>query len=511
MANMAGSGRQSVGGERSEIRVDATFLDRRSATAINKTGEVQSINKHVDAKGTGFRGISHEIKEGNRTSTTGDPWVSNIFLIPKSEQRWRLIIDLSRLTVHIKTPGFHMETPESIRTAMQPGDWVISIDLTDAYLHIPIHKRYRKYLRFTHNQTIWQFKNMPFGLSVAPWLFTMVTTQVKIMAQRQGITMHMHLDDWVIRSQCRPTLVKQTQWLLNLCMTLGLRVNFQKSELTPSQDFNFVGYRYMTNIHKVFPTEKRISNIKTMTSTFLEQDPNTAHNWSCLLGLLSATEKLVPMGRLKMSQWSQAYHSRWMRVPLSEKARRALEWWSSENNLHKGSPTHPLRPHHQIFSDASMVGWGAHLEMETVSGKWTVEESTLHINNLELLAVCKTLQHWETRLQNSVVLIASDNSTVVSYINKQGGTISRSLNLATEILLNWTHMKNIVIRARHVLGRINVLADSLSREGQILRTEWSLSPDIFKKICKQTMTPWVDLFATRIGGEYGDMHFPQHP
>ena len=237
---------------------------------------------------------------------------SNIFLVPKSEQRWRLIIDLSRLSVHIDS-GFSHGNIRVNKNSNATRDWVISIDLTDTYLHIPIHKRYRRYLRFTHNQTIWQFKNMPFGLSVPPWLFTMVTTQVKIMAHRQVIIMHMYLDDWVIRSQCRLTLVKQTQWLLNLCMTIGLRVNFQKSELTPSQDFNCVGYRYMTNIRNVVPTEKIISNIKTMTSTFLEQDPNTAQqqkSWS-------------PWGMRELqfclkSQWSQACHSRWMRVPLSD-------------------------------------------------------------------------------------------------------------------------------------------------------------------------------------------------
>ena len=43
---------------------------------------------------------------------------------------------------------FKMETPECIRASLIPGDWVSSIDLSDAYLHIPIHQNPRKYLRF---------------------------------------------------------------------------------------------------------------------------------------------------------------------------------------------------------------------------------------------------------------------------------------------------------------------------------------------------------------------------
>ena len=64
---------------------------------------------------------------------------SRLFLVPKPHQRWRPVIDLSRL-------NFKMETPESIRTSPIPGEWVSSIDLSDAYLHIPIHPNSRKYL-----------------------------------------------------------------------------------------------------------------------------------------------------------------------------------------------------------------------------------------------------------------------------------------------------------------------------------------------------------------------------
>ena len=63
------------------------------------------------------------------------PW----FLIPKPHQRWRPVIDLSRLNTFLLVERFKMETPESIRASLIPGEWVSSIDLSDAYLHIPIH------------------------------------------------------------------------------------------------------------------------------------------------------------------------------------------------------------------------------------------------------------------------------------------------------------------------------------------------------------------------------------
>ena len=87
----------------------------------------------------------------------------------------------------------------------------------------------------------------------------------------------------------------------------------------------------------------------------------------------------------------------------------------------------PPIPDIQIFTDSSMKGWGAHTLNLEVSGVWSPNERTLHINNLELRAVVLALKHWERVVIGKTILVAIDNSTVVAYINKQGGTVSRSL------------------------------------------------------------------------------------
>ena len=93
---------------------------------------------------------------------------SRLFLVPKPHQRWRPVIDLSRLNTFLQVEKFKMETPESIRTSLIPGEWVSSIDLSDAYLHIPIHPNSRKYLRFCYKSQVFQFTSLPFGLATAP-------------------------------------------------------------------------------------------------------------------------------------------------------------------------------------------------------------------------------------------------------------------------------------------------------------------------------------------------------
>ena len=59
---------------------------------------------------------------------------SRLFLVKKASGSWRPIIDLSTLNHYVTSSRFHMETPRSVLNSIRPGDWMISLDLQDAYL-----------------------------------------------------------------------------------------------------------------------------------------------------------------------------------------------------------------------------------------------------------------------------------------------------------------------------------------------------------------------------------------
>ena len=197
------------------------------------------------------------------------------------------------------------------------------------------------------------------------------------------------------------------------------------------------------------------------------------------------------------SQWRQNVDPDCTLVPLSSQSLEDISWWISEDSLFKGSPMRPPSPSFHLFTDASMEGWGAHLNFMEVAGRWEPPYDSWHINSLELRAVWLALMHWSHQLRDQVVLVATDNSTVVSYVNKQGGTRSLTLTREARSLLLWCQEQGISVKARHIPGKLNVLADSLSRQGQILPSEWSLSKTVFQSLCLLWDTPWVDLFATR--------------
>ena len=118
-----------------------------------------------------------------------------------------------------------METLASVRASLIPGKWVSLIDLSDAYLHIPIHPNSRKYLRFCHRSQVFQFTFLPFGLAMAPQVFTMIVKEVKLMALSRGIRLHQYLDDWLIRAQSQEEAKVDTQTVADLTQSLGWIVN----------------------------------------------------------------------------------------------------------------------------------------------------------------------------------------------------------------------------------------------------------------------------------------------
>ena len=93
-------------------------------------------------------------------------FISPIFLVPKSTGGWRLILDLSSLNSFIKTPKFRMTNHASLADLLSPPAWMASLDLQDAYLHIPIRPTLHKFLAFRTGTQLWFFKVLPL------WSFT---------------------------------------------------------------------------------------------------------------------------------------------------------------------------------------------------------------------------------------------------------------------------------------------------------------------------------------------------
>ena len=184
------------------------------------------------------------------------------------------------------------------------------------------------------------------------------------MALQRGIRIHQYLDDWVVRASSPNTCLQHRQTLVTQCQDLGWLVNREKSELVPKQVFNFVGYQFDLKEGKVRPTLERWWALTDKIPSILSGPVCPVRQFMSLIGLLTATEKQVHLGRLRTRpiQW----HLKNWRVPESldkvilvpRSLHPHLRWWLEESNVLPGQPLHPLKHALQILTDASKEGWG---------------------------------------------------------------------------------------------------------------------------------------------------------
>ena len=117
--------------------------------------------------GTRDHGTSPETGSGKGTKISGTPsFYSRLFLVPKKNGKLRPVIDLLLLNQYIRKQPFKMETVKPVDQSILIHNWTVSIDLTDAYLHVPIHPRSRKYLRFMFEGQVFQFTVSPFQMAL---------------------------------------------------------------------------------------------------------------------------------------------------------------------------------------------------------------------------------------------------------------------------------------------------------------------------------------------------------
>ncbi len=169
-------------------------------------------------------------------------FTGDYFYNPKQEtipgvKRWRTIIDLSELNESIINPSFHMETSITIQETMRKGMWCTSIDLQDAYYHVPIHPNFRKYMRVALFGKVLQFKAMAMGLNVSARIFTKVVLEMVRKLRATGIHMHTYIDDWLLKNYNQHKIPQQTHQTMQLSTKLRWLIKFPKSELIPTLFF----------------------------------------------------------------------------------------------------------------------------------------------------------------------------------------------------------------------------------------------------------------------------------
>jgi len=92
--------------------------------------------------------VSDLLTKGAIEYGSGSGFTSQMFVIPKKTGDLRPVLNLRALNQFLPTRPFKMETVQHVCHLLNKNDFLTSIDLRDAFLHVPIHPSSHRFLQF---------------------------------------------------------------------------------------------------------------------------------------------------------------------------------------------------------------------------------------------------------------------------------------------------------------------------------------------------------------------------
>ena len=228
---------------------------------------------------------------------------SRVFPVPKKdspEERW--VIDLSQLNACIVCPKFRMLTMREVRLLLPRSFWTVALDLKDGYWHILVSRRKRPYLGFEYRGQYWRFRCLPFGLNIAPRMFTKVMAHViKIMAS-EGIFVLIYLDDLLIISPTQEKCLEHRDRAIAILEELGWIINMEKSRQQPAQTFDWLGVHLDLVTHSISATQNHMDEFKDQLDFVIKQKFITKRSIMRLQGLAVWIGQSNPMARILVAK-----------------------------------------------------------------------------------------------------------------------------------------------------------------------------------------------------------------
>ena len=238
-----------------------------------------------------------------------------------------------------------------------------------------MHQAVRKYLRFVVNKQVYEFTCLPFGLATSPREFTKLLRPVVALLRRQGVKLHIYLNDWLIRADTPEQAKLHAQTTIRVLQFLDWIINYEKSDLTPSQDFQFIGMQFNTRQFTVAPLPKMRLKIQTVHQHWMTNLNITARDLHRLLGMLVFMALLVQLRRLRLrpvqwwaaTTWCQRTRSWSDRITVPQWVLSEVPWWASPAVL-QGLPLAAKETEVTLFTDASSSELGSPVTLTLDTG-----------------------------------------------------------------------------------------------------------------------------------------------
>jgi hypothetical protein len=372
---------------------------------------------------------------------------------------------------------------EVIRLQEETGEDILisKVDCAAAYRQFPVRRQDWWLLGFTWRQRFYHHRRLSFGCrSSGAWFARLSTAVAWAVAPLlpPGASVVAYLDDFIILAAASVAAAAQ-QVLLALLQRWGIEVNLKKlqQEGTPRAVQTVLGIEVDTRTMQLRLDAERLQELHLELDSWTGRNSCTKRELQSLIGVLGFAARCVRPGRLHLRRMLQSL-KHWgpadtggQRRPLAGDFFADLQWWrrslSGWNGVSAFPSTHPSRAPDVVFSSdaASTVGFGAVLGNLYVHGLWGAAEREgghTWIGYQELAAVTMACGAFGEALRGKRVLVQCDNLADVAMINK----LAASTPVYNHLLRQLHELSvdlGFELRAEHLAGALNVLADALSR------------------------------------------------
>jgi hypothetical protein len=438
-------------------------------------------------------------------------FVSPIFCVPKRDGGKRPCLDLRALNVDVTKRHFKMESLATAYRLIQQGDWMVKLDIKDAYLHVPLAKEHRSFFRFNFRGRTYEFRSLMFGLSSAPRIFTRLAKAFIRRLRAEGIRLVAYLDDILLLAATAALALQHARRTVELLTSLGWVINWDKSELVPAQQRTFLGVMIDSRTMSATLPEDKLVRLRAQVVEMFDANRAgtlTLRTAARVLGSMTASAAGISLARLHQRPLLNAVRpliqagTRWdAPISLSDQTIETCAWWLAEFRHWNGVGIIPRDPTCRLTTDASTVAQGATIEFGDLKLRTQFEippgQQHRSSNWRELMAIRLALERYGSLLIGQVLEIRSDNWTSLRCIANQGSRVE-ALNEIGAAIWRQAAGLGLHLTTTFIPGVENTEADRLSRWIVIDPAGYQLHPSIFTELHRRWGPLSVDLFASEI-------------
>ncbi|XP_061187278.1 uncharacterized protein LOC133195456 isoform X1 [Saccostrea echinata] len=345
-------------------------------------------------------------------------------------------------------------------------------DIRSAFRILPVSPMDYELLGFMWEDKYFYDKCLPMGCRTSCKIFEQFSTAIEWIAKtRLGITAVVHiLDDFLFIEQSKVLCLQKFKNFLELCVDIGIPLAAEKTVL-PTQIIEFVGIEIDVRLRETRLPRDKILKCTYLLQNFLQKDRCTVKEMQSLIGVLNFACSVILPGRaflrhcinvlMKVSE-NQSF------ITIDQECKQDMFLWLTFLEKYNGKTmfldekflsSNIL----QLYTDAAQSkGFAGIYKTQWFYGSFPENWKSLNIMTLEFYPIVLAVAIWGRLFANHSILFFTDNEALVSVINKLTSKDSLVLQMVRYMVMQCLE-HNIIFKAKHIPGKHNKLADSLSR------------------------------------------------